>query len=263
MFFTAEEIELNKDFLEKGYIKKKTDSLESLEYIKNIFINIISKLQNIKNNSSDNMFNNFHNLIDFRELNNFRLNLINQINDIKDFREKYFLLGKKYLEIIVGNELVMQNRINLSIQLPNDNSSLLPVHSDTWSGDSPFEAVLWVPLVNCYSSKSMYILPPKKLYKINNFFSRSKSLSSEEIYNEIRKDVEWININYGEILIFNQNLPHGNIINSEPETRWSMNCRFKSVFSPYGDKKIGEFFEPITLRAISRVGMNYKFPNET
>ena len=64
----------------------------------------------------------------------------------------------------------------------------------------------------------------------------------------------------GEVLIFNQNLPHGNRVNQESETRWSMNCRFKSVFTPYGDKKIGEFFEPVTLKAASRVGMNYRFP---
>ena len=38
------------------------------------------------------------------------------------------------LEIIAGNELVMQNRINLSIQFPQDDSSLLALHSDTWSG---------------------------------------------------------------------------------------------------------------------------------
>ena len=157
----------------------------------------------------------------------------------------------------------MQNRINLSIQIPNDDSSLLPIHSDTWSGDSPFEAVLWIPLVNCYSSKSMYILPPKHLERIDNFFSINKNSSSEEIFNEIKNDVEWINIDYGEILIFNQNLPHGNVVNNENATRWSMNCRFKSICSPYVDKKIREFFEPITLRAISKIGMNYKFPNET
>ncbi|EMJ37439.1 hypothetical protein LEP1GSC079_0286 [Leptospira interrogans str. FPW1039] len=39
-----------------------------------------------------------------------------------------------------------------------------------------------------------------------------------------------------------------------------MNCRFKSVFTPYGDKKLGEFFEPITLRAASKIGMEYRFP---
>jgi hypothetical protein len=39
-----------------------------------------------------------------------------------------------------------------------------------------------------------------------------------------------------------------------------MNCRFKSVFTPYGDKKLGEFFEPVTLRAASKMGMDYKLP---
>ena len=38
-----------------------------------------------------------------------------------------------------------------------------------------------------------------------------------------------------------QNLPHGNVMNMENETRISMNCRFKSYFSPFGDKKLGEF----------------------
>ena len=64
----------------------------------------------------------------------------------------------------------------------------------------------------------------------------------------------------GQILLFNQCLPHGNVINRENETRWSLNCRFKSVFSPYKDKKIGEFFEPISLRKISQLAINYKLP---
>ena len=34
----------------------------------------------------------------------------------------------------------------------------------------------------------------------------------------------------------------------------------KNIFSPYGDKKIGEFFEPITLRAASEIGLKYKLP---
>ena len=43
--------------------------------------------------------------------------------------------------------------------MPNDDSSLLPVHSDTWAGDSPFEIVMWIPLVNCNKTQSMFILP--------------------------------------------------------------------------------------------------------
>ena len=68
--------------------------------------------------------------------------------------------------------------------------------------------------------------------------------------------------NYGNFIIFNQNLPHGNIVNVENETRWSINCRFKSFFSPYGDKKIGEFFVPITTKPMTELGLNYKSPLE-
>ena len=81
------------------------------------------------------------------------------------------------------------------------------------------------------------------------------------LYKSIEDKVNWLEINYGNVLLFNNgSLPHGNRVNLELETRWSMNCRFKAIFSPYWDKKLGSFFEPITLRAASISGMNYKLP---
>ena len=160
----------------------------------------------------------------------------------------------------MGSELVMQKKFNLSIQLPNDSSSLLPIHSDVWSGDSPFEVVAWFPLVDVYKSKSMYILPPKHLDKLDKILSKNALISSEKLYDKIKKYLVWIDIKFGEAIIFNQMLPHGNIINSEHETRWTINCRFKGAYTPYGDKKIGEFFEPITLKPASKIAMKYKFP---
>ena len=144
--------------------------------------------------------------------------------------------------------------------MPGDSSSLLPIHSDVWSGDSPFEIVVWIPLVNCYKTKAMYILPPKKMNKVKKIFLKKKIESAEEIFKSIKKNVTWLNVNYGQVLLFNQCLPHGNRINKEKETRWSLNCRFKGVFTPYRDKKIGEFFEPITLRKISQLAIKYNLP---
>ena len=50
------------------------------------------------------------------------------------------------------------------------------------------------------------------------------------------------------------------IVNKEDETRWSMNCRFKSIFTPYKDKRIGEYYEPIIIKPATRRGISYKFP---
>ena len=182
------------------------------------------------------------------------------LNKQKKFLQNYFEIAKQQLEILCGNELAMQRKVNLSVQMPQDDSSLLPIHSDVWSGDSPYEINLWVPLVNCFKTKSMYILKKKHNQNFFKAMKRGKYKSSKQIFNLIKSKLEFINIKYGEFLIFDQTLPHGNIVNTEQETRWSMNCRFKSIFSPYGDKKIGEFFTPITTRATTLIGQNFKYP---
>jgi len=261
MYITKDQKEFSDEYLEQGYIIRPVADLEALEWISKQFIDLIQNELNIE--SSGNVmdtFNNIHQSVSVSELNGFRLKIIQGINEIEGFREMYFRVARQYLEILVGNELAMQLRINLSIQLPGDSSSLLPVHADTWAGDSAFEVVVWVPLVDCYKTKAMYILPPIAANKLSQQFIERAGNNSDELYNSIKNDVKWLEVKYGEVLIFNQALPHGNCINDELETRWSMNCRFKGVFTPYGDKKIGEFFEPITLRAASITGMEYQLP---
>ncbi len=53
---------------------------------------------------------------------------------------------------------------------------------------------------------------------------------------------------------------HGNLVNKSNETRWSFNCRFKSLMSPYDKKDIAETFLPISIRSATKVGINYEEP---
>jgi len=261
MFLTQSEQELSNEYLTQGYIVRPAADLEALAWMRNQFIRLIAEAIGSDFDGSDgDILNQIHLKVPVPELNNFRLKIIRSFNAIEDFRLMYFRVARPYLEILVGNELAMQLRVNLSIQFPLDDSSLLPVHADTWSGDSPFEVVVWLPLVDCYRTKAMYILPPMPASQLSQNFIQLAGNSSEELYQSIDSEVSWLDIRYGEVLIFDQALPHGNRVNKESETRWSMNCRFKGVFTPYGDKKIGEFFEPITLRASSITGMAYELP---
>lgn len=260
-FLFKEEQDISNEFSKDGYVIKDINNISSLKYIKNKIIKIIRKKINLKKNIDDTyLLNNIHKFVKVKDLNNFRLSIINDINSDNLFRSHYYKISRPYLDHIVGNELVMQIKINLSIQFPQDDSSLLATHADTWSGDSPYEAVVWLPLVDCYRTKAMYLLPPKETKKIVENFSKKKLDNSEKLYSDIKKKVKWMEINYGEVLIFDQAMPHGNRVNSEKETRWSFNCRFKSLFSPYGDKKIGEFFQPITMKPITKKAISFKFP---
>ena len=199
--------------------------------------------------------NNIHQKIELSSSNSFRLEIISKINSDHEIRKLYYHAAKEVLDVIVGNDLAMQNRINLSIQLPNDNSALLPVHADSWSGDSPFEAVVWVPLVDCSKSRSMYILPAEK-YDPAEFadFHRLR-MNSDQIFRAIEDRIIFLDIAVGEICVFNQNLPHGNITNVTSKTRWSLNCRFKSILAPFEGKDLGEFFEPINVRPMTKIGI--------
>jgi len=203
---------------------------------------------------------NIHSSVSVARLNEFRVSVIQGLNSLPELRSAYFAVARPFLEEIVGNELAMQQRVNLSIQMPNDSSSLLAVHADTWSGDSAYEVVVWLPLVNCYGTKAMYLLPPAHSAEFESSFPQNAGVSSETVFAAIADRVRWLEIRCGQVMVFDQSLPHGNRVNLESETRWSMNCRFKAVFTPYGDKKLGEFFEPISLRPASRRGMSYRLP---
>ena len=261
MFFSEDEKELTDEYCRQGYVIRPVANRPALEWIRERFVHLSSKILGSSNvDSSLNYLDDIHENVDVRELNQFRLSVINEINAEPNLREQYFSLARPYLEALVGNELAMQMRINVSIQLPSDDGSLLEVHADTWSGDSAFEVVVWLPLVDCYGTKSMYIVTPERSRELDRTFAQKVGSNAEQFFESIANDARWLDVRFGEVLVFDQSLPHGNRTNEELETRWSMNCRFKGIFTPYGDKKLGEFFEPISLRAASKNGMNYRHP---
>ena len=243
------------NFVNKGYLIRKAENKKSSDYVINTFVNVISKILKKKTIN----LNYLHKYLSISDLNEFRMELYYKVNSDKNIRLHYFKIGRDSLFNIVGNELMMQNKLNISIQLPNDDTSLLPIHSDAWQGNSPYEANLWVPLVNCYRTKSMFILDGKYRY---NYFKNKKefSKSSGKIYELLKKKLIWLKINKGQFLLFDQTLPHGNIINVEKQTRISVNCRFKSIFSPYDNKKIAEYFSPISLRAMTEIANKFETP---
>ena len=245
-----------KDFLIKGYtiVKLGKSEKHKLDKIKKRLVLPIKSKLNLGNKD---IFENFHKAIDQKNLNQIRINLFKKLNK-KKFNIEYYNLCSNFIEPLVGTENVIQKNINLSIQLPYDSSSLLPIHSDTWAGDSPYEIVIWIPLVDCKKTQSMFILP-KNSPKFKNF-SKKKIRYDYEIMKFIKKDIKYINIKYGEVLIFSQNLPHGNVINTEKNTRWSLNARVKSLLSPYSSKGLLDFFDVVKILPATEFGLNYEYP---
>ncbi len=252
-------------FKKEGYLIKKTNSEKSLNLIQDYIYNILSNKNKTKKKFQNKIdfFTNLHKLINKNQLNDIRVKAINLINRDKNFRDIYYQSSKELLDELVGNEIAMQKKINLSIQIPNDHKSILPMHSDIYAGESPFEVVVWIPLINVKkSSHSMFITNPKNNAQINKDVTKGKNLTLMKIYNKHKKKFKFLKINFGEILIFSPIIQHGNVINKTKETRVSLNCRFKSLLSPYDvfsktHRNIPHFFQPHNIKPLTQIGFNF------
>lgn len=243
-------------FAKCGYSIQKVEDLNSYIELKKIF------LASIDEYGSDDV-ESLHKgslRLDPGELNTRRLNALSHMNATNKLKENYFQICRKSIEKIFGPDICMQRKINLSIQLPDDDSSLLAMHADTWSGDSPFEVVVWLPLMSARKTASMYIIPSHRYKEFLHRVESKRSLDSDKLFKLVSDLVEFIECPERSYVIFNQCLPHGNVVNKEGITRVSMNCRFKSLFSPFGHKQLGDFFEIAARSPLTRFVFDYSLP---
>lgn len=249
-------------FADHGYVILPVENQEALQRIQARVVKSACQFLGQPEPADASAFlNRVHQNLPLSQLNGLRLAVISALReDSQAFQSDYYALVTQALEALVGNELAMQRSVGLSVQLPEDDSSLLPIHADVWDGDSPYEVVVWLPLVDCYRSKSMYLVPLPEDRPLQASLKEADLVDAESLYRHVSDKVEFLNVPFGHVLIFSQTLMHGNRVNRETETRWSMNCRFKSLLSPYADKKLMETFRPLSMRPATRLGMRYELP---
>ena len=184
--------DIQKNFEKNGYVivpgnKKLLDKIRKIIFLK---IKDNKKIKDKSNNDENitKIFNNFHSFISLKELNSLRFNIYKKINIGNSFSEIYYEIAKKYLDELVGNELSMQKKINLSIQMPKDKDSLLDLHSDIYAGESPFQVVVWVPLVDAYDTKSMFFTKPSHNKRMNKKLTLLIKSAASKLHPSITSD---------------------------------------------------------------------------
>ncbi|MBC8240008.1 MAG: hypothetical protein H8E30_05970, partial [Alphaproteobacteria bacterium] len=232
-FLRQDEAALGARFLEHGYVITPVSDLAALDRLRAAMAGIAARHLGLGDPQDPGaLLDDIHGHVEAMDLNALRMAVINGVNDLPWTRQAYFELARPLLETIVGNELAMQRRLNLSIQMPDDDSSLLAVHADVWDGDSPFEVVVWLPFVDCFNTKTMFLLPPAKGAAVEARMAEFDGGDTDDLFAAIGGDLIWLDGPYGKVLLFNQKLMHGNRINRQGGTRWTMNCRLKGLFSP-------------------------------
>jgi sporadic carbohydrate cluster 2OG-Fe(II) oxygenase len=262
-FVPLEEEATTKEFLDQGYIIRDVADRDALDEMRHRLVLSAVKQLGCSIPADDGTFlDQIHEQVPLDKLNALRLGVYRDINSQSWFRPTYFRLGRPYIETLVGNELAMQNRINLSVQMPEDRSSLLDLHADVFSGETPYQVVQWLPLVSVYRTKSMFILARPRSLEVVADLKSYEDRGMAGLYEVLKNQFIFLDIPYGKILIFSPNCLHGNTINDERTTRWSFNTRFLPLLAPTfsPEKSLGSFYLPITLKATTRIGMSYEQP---
>src|ERR1051325_545409 len=162
-FDASEDPSLTREFLQQGYVIRDVDDRAALDSLRHELVTVAARLAGQPLPSDDGEFlDQIHAVMPVDKLNAFRLGVYREMNEKAWFRPTYFQMTRRTLESLVGNELAMQNRINFSIQMPNEQTSLLDIHADVFSGETPYQVVQWLPLVDVWGTKSMFILPRPK-----------------------------------------------------------------------------------------------------
>lgn len=239
--------------LDKGYFIQKSLKIETLNIIRNEIYELIKNIFQYDYPDIDYGLNNFHNLtkkINDIEFNEKRILLINQLNEKLDIGQLIFDSFKDTVFNLLGPDILIQKKCNLVIQKPNDpNPSEL--HRDAPT-NSPYEIVLWLPLVDCYKTKSMYVVDYKSTKKLYEDLDKHKDWELFE-KDSIQNATE-LPVKFGEALFFSTAILHGSNINKENETRFSLNIRFKNIFSPSGLKNQLQFFKKLNISKLVKIG---------
>lgn len=235
-----------------GWQVIKSEDKKSLSLLKKKVFEQAKKVFKYNPKNIDDGLDNFHkylkNLKD-TELNEKKVKLIKKISTNKILVNLLFKSFEQTIKDLIGNDILVQKTINLVIQPPKDNNPTIP-HRDA-PPNSFYEVVVWIPLTNCYETKSMYVVNANKSKQCINILKKNDKNWSKLI-KEIQKNKIYPKVNYGEALFFMTNIYHGSDTNITNETRFSLNIRFKNLFTPSGKKFPLHFFRPYQISEFTK-----------
>lgn len=238
-----------------GYAVVQASDVGPLARLRNALFAEARRLCGADSNDPDAFMNGFHKRnLRGPELNDFRLKLIREMNEKTDCGGAIFDAFRGALIELVGPDIAVQKSCNLVIQQPGD-EDVSPIHRDS-PPNSPFEIVLWIPLVNCYGTKGMSVLDVGATQEVVADIAKSGATDADAAYAKAGRLGSKIEADFGSALFFWAGLMHVIPVNSEFETRWSLNIRYKNLFSPYGEKKLPDFFRILQTSALTKLAFD-------
>ena len=245
-----------RDFEEFGYCIVTADDRAELDQLRSDIRDVLYDQLKVKSGDVQNDLDQIHRHCgDSAEIDRLRLAITPIIAEKSMANRRIFAAFRSKLTSLVGQDVLAQRVPNVVLQPPN-HPTPTELHRDA-PANSPYEVVVWLPLVDCHDSKSMYILNRESTRTALDLY-RLNPNDAEAFEGLLDARAELVNVPYGSALLFWSALFHGSQVNTESETRVSLNTRYKHLFAPLGMKDPFRYFEMLQTTELTRLGLSFQ-----
>ena len=245
------------NFGDKGWFIHEINNISEVIDSRNIVASFLRDEYAIKCTDDEKLLNNIHEYIeelDDAKANSLVVKILNTVGDKLDIANVIYNSSKEMIDSLVGCDISCQRNQNIVFQYPKSNR-YSELHTDA-PNNSRHEIVYWLPLVDCYKTKSFYLVNAKDTDILMGEFKKNEFESWHEFRNEAIKRATHLEIKFGQILGFWSGLLHGSIINTTNESRISYNMRFKNLYAPAGLKDPLVFYEPYKISKLTEYAVS-------
>jgi len=209
----------------KGYAVFSIENMQIFEKLRDYFIAKI----NISNGSEKNIdvVRKALAKMSKAEINKSMINLLTFTN----LSEMMINSCSKLVETLCGKELFIQRRAHTIINVPGEGQAKQWTHYEMISGISPYSYVIWAPLHDLEDHGGVYYIDQKESSEIMKKEEASGLVNGPMVLNMMQHQKP-TRLKFGQAIIFNPFVLHGNVSFNSKFARIACNVRFQSYNEP-------------------------------
>ena len=209
----------------KGYAVFSIENIDNFKKLRNSFID---KIQISKKNNKDiDVVREEMAKMTKTEINNSMVNLIT----FNDLSEMIINSCPNLVKSLCGKELFLQRRAHTVVNVPGAGQAKQWPHYEMMSGISPHTYIIWAPLHDLEDQGGVYYIDQHTSLEIMKKEEESGLVNGPTVLNMMH-DQKPTQLKFGQAIIFNPFILHGNISFNSDLARIACNVRFQSCHRP-------------------------------
>jgi sporadic carbohydrate cluster 2OG-Fe(II) oxygenase len=137
----------------------------------------------------------------------------------------------KLVELLCGKELFIQRRATIVMNVPGEGQAKQWPHYELMSGISPFSFIIWTPLHDLEENSGVYYIDQKRSLEIMKKEQEKGTVNGPMVL-DMMADQKPKKLNFGQAIVFNPFVLHGNITFNSEFARIACTARFQSSEKP-------------------------------